>query len=275
MGKGLTGKKIAITGTRKHEEITALIEKQGGETIIRPLQGTVFLAEKEVEPDLRKFVENGADWVVLTTGIGTETLINLAGTMGIQEQFMNIIKNAKIASRGYKTANLLKKLGLISNAVDDDGTNRGLVRSLEKYDFTGSKVMVQLHGESAPALIRFFEEKGAFVQQILPYQHIPPQTETVEQLCQELLDNEVDAVCFTTAIQVHSLFDYAKKQGHLSDILAAFNNKTLACAVGKITAEAIREVGIDRLVAPELERMGAMVIELSRYYEDKDEVIIP
>ncbi len=269
MGKGLTGKKIAITGTRKHEEIATLIEKQGGETIIRPLQGTVFLAEKEVEPDLRKFVQNGADWVVLTTGIGTETLINLAGKLGVQAQFMNIIRNAKIAARGYKTATLLKKLGLKSDAVDDDGTNRGLVRALEKFDFSGKKVMVQLHGESAPGLIRFLEDKGAQVHQILPYQHTPPQTDNVEQLCQELLHHKVDAVCFTTAIQVHSLFDYAKKQGYLNDILVAFKDKTLACAVGKITAEAIREAGIDRLVSPELERMGAMVIELSRYYQNE------
>ena len=39
--------------------------------------------------------------------------------------------------------------------------------------------MVQLHGESAPSLIKFLEDRGALVQQILPYQHIPPESETV------------------------------------------------------------------------------------------------
>lgn len=269
MGKGLTGKRIVIAGTRKTDEITALIEKQGGSAVVRPLQGTVFLAEKEVEPDLRKFVHEGADWVILTTGIGTDTLIDLAAKMGIQDGFLKIINEAKIASRGYKTLAVIKRLGITPVAVDDDGTNRGLVRALEKIDFTGKRVMVQLHGEAAPALIRFLEKKGAVVQQILPYQHTPPQAETVEQLCQELLHNEVDAVCFTTAIQVKSLFDYARENGYINEIVTAFNTNMVAVAVGKITAEAIREEGIERLVAPELERMGAMVIELSHYYEEE------
>lgn len=269
MGKGLSGKKIVIAGTRKTDEITTLIEKQGGSAVIRSLQGTVFLAEKEVEPDLRQFVKEGADWVILTTGIGTETLIDLSRKMGIQDEFLKMIHEARVASRGYKTLAVLKKLGITPVAVDDDGTNSGLARSLENYDLNGKRVMVQLHGESAPALIRFLEAKGASVQQILPYQHIAPQAETVEQLCQELLNNEVDAVCFTTAIQVRSLFDFAKEKGYINEILKVFNNKAIAVAVGKITAEAIREEGIERLVAPEIERMGAMVIELARYYDEQ------
>jgi uroporphyrinogen-III synthase len=269
MGKALTGKTIAIAGTRKTEEITALIEKQGGTAIIRPLQGTVFLAEKEVEPDVKKFVEEGADWVVLTTGIGTETLLELSEKLGIREQFLKRLHEASIAARGYKTLAVLKKLGVMPVALDDDGTNRGLVRSLEKFDFLGKKVMVQLHGEAAPALIRFLESNGALVQQILPYRHIPPKTETVETLCRELIENKVDAVCFTTAIQVRFLFEYAKEKGYIDGVLKAFKTRTLAAAVGKITAEALQEEGVERFIAPKLERMGAMVMELSKYYEEQ------
>lgn len=269
MGKSLTGKTVAIAGSRKLEEISSLIEKQGGTAVIRPLQGTVFLAEKEVEPDLRRFVEEGADWVILTTGIGTDSLVDLSGKLGIQEEFLNRLKEAKIGARGYKTLGVLKKLALTPDAVDDDGTNRGLVRSLQKYDFSGKRVLVQLHGEAAPALIRFLEESGATVQQILPYQHIPPQTETVEQLCQELLQHKVQAVCFTTVVQVRFLFEYAKEKGFIDEMINIFNHHALAVAVGKITAEGIREEGIERLIAPEFERMGAMIIELARYYDEE------
>lgn len=267
MGQALTGKTIAIAGSRKLEEISALIEKQGGMAVIRPLQGTVFFAEKEVEADLRRFVEEGADWVILTTGIGTNSLIDLADKLGIKEQLLSRFKEAKIGARGYKTLAVLKNLEIAPVAVDDDGTNRGLVRSLEKYDFTGKRVLVQLHGEAAPALIRFLEENGAIVHQILPYLHTPPQKDTVEQLCQELLEGRVNAVCFTTAVQVRFLFEYAKEHGYIEDMVKIFNQDALAVAVGKITAESIREEGIERLVAPEFERMGAMIVELARYYD--------
>ncbi|AUS13453.1 uroporphyrinogen-III synthase [Bacillus subtilis] len=270
MGKGLHGKRVAIGGSRKTEEISKIIEKQGGTPVIRPLQGTVYLAEKQVEPDLRTFVEEKADWVIFTTGIGTETLIDMAGKIGLKDEFLQAIRQAKAACRGYKTLSALKKLGITPEASDEDGTTRGLIRSLEPHDFSGKKVMVQLHGENAPALIAFLKEKGASVLPILPYQHIPPEEETVERLCGELMNNDIDAVCFTTAIQVRSLFDFARERGYINEVKTVFEERTIAAAVGKVTAEALREEGITRLLAPEIERMGAMIIELAKYYEEKE-----
>ena len=86
---------------------------------------------------------------------------------------------------------------------------------------------MQLHGEKAPALMKFLTEKGAEVSQILPYQHIPPAYETVEALCQELKNGTADAVCFTTAIQVRSLFDYAREKGCSEEIQTVFQEKTM------------------------------------------------
>lgn len=267
MGNGLQGKRIALGGSRKIEEISTLIEKQGGVPIVRSLQGITFLAEKEVESDLLKFVNEGANWIIFTTGIGLETLVNLADRLDVKEQFLNNIRQANVASRGYKTFAALKKLDINPIAVDEDGTTRGLTHALELQHFKGKKVLIQLHGESAPALTQFFEERGAKVSKILPYQHIAPDTETVSRLCDEILNNEVEAVCFTTAVQVRSLFNFSKEQGIFNSILKSFHHRVIAAAVGKVTAEALHEEGIERVVTPELERMGAMIVELTRYYE--------
>ena len=266
MEKGLSGKRIVVGGTRKLDEISVLIEKQGGIPVIRSLQGTVFLAEKEVQPDLVEFVEKGADWVIITTGIGLETLINVAAKLGMEEAFINKIRGSKVASRGYKSLAALKKLEIQPIAVSDDGTTKGLVRAFEGTDFQGKRVMVQLHGETAPALTQYLESQGAEVQKILPYQHIEPETETVKTLCQELMAKECDAVCFTTAVQVRSLFDYARRNNIIEQVADVFKESTLAVAVGKVTLEALKEEGIDRVVAPENERMGAMIITLANYY---------
>ncbi|MFB5197312.1 uroporphyrinogen-III synthase [Neobacillus sp. KR4-4] len=266
MEKGLTGKKVVICGSRKIEEISTLIEKQGGVPLVRPLQGTVFLAEKEVEPDIRDFVENGADWVIFTTGIGFETLVDLAAKLGLSDLFFKNIREAKIASRGYKTLSALKKYDLKPLVVDVDGTTKGLALALETVDFSGTRVMVQLHGETAPALTKFLEERGATVKKILPYQHIAPDKEVVVRLIHELQFNKCDAVCFTTATQVHSLFEYAREHNIYADIVTAFNKKVVAGAVGKVTEAALKDEGIERIVVPEKERMGAMVVELAKYF---------
>lgn len=269
MGRGLQGKKVVIAGSRKTDEISTLIEKQGGTPLVRSLQGTVFLAEEQVEPDLRKYINEGADWTILTTGIGTETLVKLSRQLGEEEAFLRQLRESNIASRGYKTFASLKKLGLAPLKKDDDGTTRGLVRALENEDFSGKRVMVQLHGETAPALISFLEEKGASVHQVLPYRHISPDDKAVSLLCDELKAGEIDAVCFTAAIQVREFFQYVKKKQLTEDVLEAFKTRTLPVAVGKITAEALTEEGVENSLAPDLERMGAMIIELANYYEKK------
>ena len=43
--------------------------------------------------------------------------------------------------------------------------------------------------------------------------------------------------------------------------------KLVATAVGKVTAEALKEEGISKIVVPQHERMGAMIVELAQYYE--------
>lgn len=268
MEKGLTGKRVVICGSRKIEEISTLIEKQGGIPLVRTLQGTVFFAEKEVEPDLREFVRKGADWVIFTTGIGFETLMNLATKLHIGDTYLKMIREAKVASRGYKTLSALKKYEINPIVVDGDGTTKGLAQSLENVDLYGKRVMVQLHGETAPALTKFLEDRGAIVQKILPYQHIAPAKESVTSLCKEMMANECDAVCFTTATQVRSLFDYARDNGIFTEIVDSFKEKVVAVAVGKVTEAALKEEGIERVVVPENERMGAMVIDLSKYYQN-------
>ncbi|WP_134702694.1 uroporphyrinogen-III synthase [Ammoniphilus sp. YIM 78166] len=267
MGKGLEGKQVVIAGSRKTEEMSLLVEKQGGQALIRPLQGTVFLAEQEVAPAMAELMEKGADWIILTTGIGTEALVGIAEKMGQRDRFISMLAQAKVAARGYKTYSVLKKLDILPAAKDDDGTTQGLIQALQPFDFSGQRVVVQLHGDPAPRLIRFLEEKGAVVSELLPYQHIAPEEATVSQFCKEVLAGEVDAVCFTAAVQVRFLFEYVKQHGLLEEMLKAFETQVLAVAVGKVCAEALREEGVHRLLAPENERMGAMIIELAQHYE--------
>lgn len=269
LGNALAGKHIVLGASRKTEEMITLIEKQGGSATVRSLQGTVFKADEEVKRDLENFVKTGADWVIFTTGIGFQTLLDLAESLGLKEAYIKQLQKAKIATRGYKSAAAIKKFELSSEASDDDGTTQGLIRQLEDIDFSEKKVVVQLHGEKAPALMSFLAAKDAVTSQLLPYQHIPPLQDTVETLCQEILHDKVDAVCFTTAIQVHSLFSLAQEKGIGSELIAAFKDKTVATAVGKVTAEALREVGIERIVVPEHERMGAMIVELANFFGDK------
>ncbi|WP_139997594.1 uroporphyrinogen-III synthase [Paenibacillus paridis] len=264
----LSGKRIVIAGSQKTQEMSMIIEKQGGLPRVRSLQGLTVFNENFIAEPLRKLAAEGADWVIMTTGLGAERMVQSSEALGFREALLASLSQAQIATRGYKTTAFLKKYGLQAAVNDEDGTVESLMKNLGTIDFRGARVWVQLHGEEAPELERFLQDKGALcVHTVLPYRHTPPEWSTLELLLSELEYGVVDAVCFTTAVQVRYLFSYALEQGRLEQLVDAFERKVFAVAVGKVTASALKEFGVQRIIVPEKERMGAMVIELLHFYE--------
>ena len=81
------------------------------------------------------------------------------------------------------------------------------------------------------------------------------------------MKGSVDAVCFTTAIQVRSLFDFAREKGYLQKLKPCFAGENSCDCSRESNSRSVREEGIERVVVPEYERMGAMIVELVHYFE--------
>ncbi len=268
--KKLEGKRIALLGSRKIEEQCAIVEKWGGIAISRPAQGTVLLDDTIVQKQVQKLLEGQFDWMIFTTGIGIDTLYKAAEREGKSDSFLSVLQKTKIAARGYKTINMLKKLSLSPLVKDDDGSTAGLVRALTEHPFKGMRVALQLHGDPAPTLMSWLNEQQADSEELLPYVHIPPEESTMQLLFKEIQNGEVDALFFTSTPQVRHFFHYAKEKGLEKSLLERFTSDIIILAVGKVTAQALRDHGIDRLVYPEHERMGSAIVELCNYYSNSD-----
>ncbi|KOP66107.1 uroporphyrinogen-III synthase [Bacillus sp. FJAT-18019] len=271
MAQHMKDRIIALAGPRKAADMAKLVEKMGGTAVLRPAQGTVFLDDEVLHSSIEAWLEAPAPWAIFTTGIGLEAIYEKAEQMGLSNTLNETLLNTLIAARGYKTANALKKRGLAPVARDDDGSTSGLLRSLAPHDLSGKRIILQLHGESAPKLVEELENRGATVQPILPYKHIPPLEEDVSLLVDEIIGSKVHAVAFTSAPQFRFLADYARAHGKLEDVLKAFQGPVIAAAVGKVTAQGLREEGIERMVVPEEERMGSMMVTLGRYFAQNQE----
>lgn len=266
MAQHLAGVRVALTGPRKSKEMSILVEKMGGIPLVRPAQGTVFLDDRSIRDGLVSWISDPPDWAVLTTGMGLDALFEMAEDMEVAGQLLDVLSESSIAARGYKTVNALKKRKLTPLVRDDDGSTDGLIREFAPHDLAGKKVILQLHGETAPKLVAWLEEQGAIVRQVLPYRHVPPEEAELEQLLNEILKFEVDAVAFTSGPQVRFLTQYAASQDKLEPMLAAFRQGVIPASVGKVTANSMREEGIEALVIPEEEKMGALIVELGRYF---------
>lgn len=262
----LEGKRIVVAADRRSDEITALVEKLGGEAVLRPLQGTSYTDEALVVRELEELLDTGADWVIFTTGVGAQKVWDIAQRCGQLEALRAFLQTVQIAARGRKTTKFLVDHGIEPDARDDDGTTYGVLRALEPFDVAGKRVVVQLHGDLPKSLDTWCVEQRANVSFIHAYTYLPPEADVLEALLMDIVHRRVDAVTFTSAQQVRFLFDYAAKENQVDAVVAGFD-EVVATAVGKVTAESLRENGVQRIVAPEEERMGAMIVALMRYFE--------
>ncbi|SDG42599.1 uroporphyrinogen-III synthase [Fontibacillus panacisegetis] len=274
MARRLEGKRVALTGPRRSQELGKLVENMGGVPLYRPAQGTVILDDLDLRNGIISWVNSPPDWSIFTTGVGLEALFDLAEDMGVAGQLWDILRENNIAARGYKTANALKKRQLTIKVRDDDGSTEGLIRELSAYDLNNKTVMLQLYGDPNPRLVSWLEEQGATCKQILPYRHIAPPEEALEQLLCDITEGRVDAVTFTSGPQVRFLMEHATKKSKLDELIQALEGTVIAVAVGKVTAQGLFEAGVPRVVAPKEERMGSMMVELARYYAGEAKAMV-
>lgn len=266
----LLGRRVAICGDRRFGDLEKLVTKQGGEAVSRPMMRSAPLGDPETTAAVLKLCNEGCDWLVLVTGMGTRAMVAVAESFGRKDDLLAQMQRAKIAARGYKTVKALKELGLKPVVQDDDGTTEGLRRQLEPYDFAGARVAFKLHGERVPELTEWLESSGASVFEIPVYRYQPPSDAEVQTLLGEIFSGDLDAVAFTSNTQVNYLFAVAERFGRAAALRDAFagatQNPVQAVSVGHMTSAALHEAGVPNIVQPEHERMGAMVVALAEHY---------
>lgn len=143
---GLDDKCIALLGTRKVDEQMNIIKQLGGSAVHRPAQGTVFFDSSFIGSEIKEIINGKFQWIIFTTGIGIDKLFEVAKEMDYEENLQQALSTMKIAVRGYKGANSLKKRGLFPIVRDDDGSIAGLIRAFASHNLKNQSVAVQLYG---------------------------------------------------------------------------------------------------------------------------------
>ncbi|WP_080874446.1 uroporphyrinogen-III synthase [Oceanobacillus timonensis] len=260
---GLNGKKVAVAASRQAEAIDTMISKQGGNTMQLPIQGAYQLNDSICENDVKTLIENTFDLIILTTGIGAETLEQSAQKLNIHHSFIDKLKSSKLAIRGSKTTKWMKQHQLTPSILSADGTMENLLESLPpaKQD-EGKQIYLQTYNEDDAYLKRSLEQLGYDVYLSKPYSYKEPDQQVLSTLKETILLQHVDAVVFTSKTQVRNLFMKEDKE----KLAEAFNQGVLAAAIGKVTAAELEKNGVDNVFQPMKPKMGAMVVELNKQF---------
>ncbi|WP_085521255.1 uroporphyrinogen-III synthase [Tuberibacillus sp. Marseille-P3662] len=264
--KGLEGRLIGLAATRKTDAISELIRKNGGTSLSFPIQGQQWLEHEVAEMDVRQLLEGRFDWLVLTTGIGIETLRAAADQLDHREAFDHVLHQSNLAVRGSKTNAVLKEWGIQPELVSEDGTMDTLFEALMLEDLGDRRVFLQSYNQDDAVLRDQLEHEHMTVYLSQPYQYLSPDIQTLSALREAIMTASLDAVIFTSKTQVRNLFADSE---HQDTLIQSFNEKVLGVAVGQVTAQALSQLGIKQIIQPDKPKMGAMVVTLTKYYQEQ------
>ena len=285
----LAGLTIAITGSRRAQELANLIISFGGNPYVAP---TVGIEEgQDISKEVQSFFnivsndsEGTADYAVFMTGPGVYSLMSTAHSLGIDKKIIDALQYVTIVARSLKSKIALANYGIKTDMIPQENTAEGIVNLLRNLNISGKKIVVLWHGSyssiirerlsSANAEIFEFstykysselKETGAKILKDMGFNYVSPNQEKVVKLIEDIRKGVVDAITFTSPPSVRDLFSIADSQGLKESLIHSLNQSVIIVSVGPSTRKAIEENGVQVDVMPQVYKMGPMVKALSDY----------
>jgi uroporphyrinogen-III synthase len=146
-------------------------------------------------------------------------------------------------------------------------TTTEVLAALASVDLAGEAVAVAHYGERNVALADALRERGAQVAEVCPYEWaLPLDVEPLRAFAREPA-GVADALTVTSQIQVRNLFAVATELGVADALAAALRNDIIVAAVGPVSADALKAVGVTPDVLPADPKLGPLVTALADYIE--------
>jgi uroporphyrinogen-III synthase len=266
----LKGKRIAVPEMRELEVFSGLLERRGAEVLRCPLE-TIYDSphSAQVLAFAVSLAGGNFDDFVLITGEGLTRILSCIDRHdpSLRPRFIEGLGKLRTITRGPKPARALRALGLKPGIEATEPTTAGVIRSLSAHPLAERRVAVQLYGNDPNlVLMRFLRDQRAEVTTVAPYVYGNAADDaTVHALLERMAAGEVDAIAFTSKLQIERLVTQ-----HPAALVRRALTRTKIAAVGPIVAEAIRAAGFEVASSPEHSWfMKPLVVALSESLQAK------
>lgn len=266
----LNGARVALLEARMSNELASLVERAGGTPYTVPAVREVPLTHP---PEASAFIEQLCarrfDYVVLMTGVGVTALLREAERDGRLDEVLAALRNTTTVCRGPKPAAVLKRHDVpVRVSAPEPHTATELLAALLPMAVAGKRIGLLHYGERNDAVGDALKARNADVEDLCLYEwQLPDEVGGLERLVDDLVGARVDAIAFTSQIQVRHLFAIAERRGRVPALVEALNRQVIVAAVGPVCASALRSVGVIPHVQPAHPKMGPMVLALADYLE--------
>lgn len=209
------------------------------------------------------------DLLILLTGVGTRTLVDVWKTQFPLEAIRQALTNTTLVCRGPKPIAALKELGLKPHiTVPEPNTWRDILQTLDDWKpegLSGLRIAIQEYGTANTDLAQGLTERGVQVRSVAVYRWaLPDDVEPLKRTLRSIVDGKASVVLFTSAAQV----DHVVKLLDATDELAAFREvlgNTMVASIGPITSQRLRHHHLPVDFEPSHAKMGILVKEASEH----------
>ena len=260
----MKSKVVAILETRTGAHLGELIARRGGIPMLAPaLEELPDVDPQAVVALLEQWRINPFNSVIFQTGVGTRALFQATDAACLTDELKRHLSSSLVVVRGPKPVGELNAREVrIDIRAATPFTTETVLAAVADIPMKGARVLVQRYGAANQALCQALEGRGAGVQEIATYRWaLPADTRPLDELLEALARSSVDAVVFTSAIQIHNLHTVAERTGRASELAGQLNRLVIA-SIGPVCSRALREHGVTPSFEANPPKLGPLVAGL-------------
>jgi len=253
----LLGHRIVITrAVEQSSDLVTKLERRGAIPISLPL--VAFSTPENFAPldaALRRWQE--FDWVLVTSANAVQSVAQRAA--GTNLSILRPSSRPQVAAVGPATSEAAVKAGL--HVVYTARTHLGVALAEElAQQLRNKSVFLPRSDRANPDLPAALKKLGANVTEVVAYHTLPP-TNVDRARVTDVLDENSDAALFFSPSAVNNLADLIGRES-----LARLQNRVAIAAVGPITAAALRDHGITKIVTAADTTADAIISALENHF---------
>ncbi|TCM97694.1 uroporphyrinogen III methyltransferase/synthase [Paenibacillus sp. BK033] len=264
--KPLFGVRVLVTRARAQaSDLADRIEELGGEPCELPVIETREPRDEAVVEAIRKALADAESykWLMFTSVNGVEYFFNWLDRFEVDIRRFHA---ARIAAVGPRTAEALRKRGLIADQLPAKFQAEGLLERLEGELQPGEKVLLPRGDLAREILPRELKAKGLVPVELDVYETVIAESQD-EQAFEWIRKREIHAITFTSSSTVTNLLEVLRRNG-FKDPAAQLAGIDIA-SIGPVTTKTATEAGLSVTIEPEDATIEALVEALVQYQMTK------
>jgi uroporphyrinogen-III synthase len=154
----------------------------------------------------------------------------------------------------------------VTVAVPEPWTTQAVVDTVRGLPLSGKRVALVHFGERSNPLADAIQEAGATLDELCIYEwRLPDDLGPLDRLVGLTIDGRVDAVVFTSQVQVRHFLEVAARSEREGQLIEALNAWTVTASIGPTCSAALVARGITPRIEPARPKLGPLVERVVQY----------